>query len=289
VYVRKIRPPTNWTSFQGEWAIVTGASEGIGKAYALALAKRRINVVLLARRAEALQTLAVEIKERYNVDARTHAFDFLTEDPGQYDQLVQQFSNLKVSILINNVGGPGRPYNEKMVTFTDAPVEHVWGTTIVNIRPTVYLTKLFLPIMRSTGHGAIINVSSLAGAICFPLSPTYGGSKAFIDNFTLSVAREFKAYNIAVQCAVPGMVKTKLNATTPIGWDCCSPETFVEESLNLHGSRIVFAPWINHGAYRFVLGHLPQSLGVAIGGAVGDKILKDYNESLKDGTTDQKN
>jgi len=280
VYLRKVRPPTNWSSFQGEWAIITGASEGIGKAYAEALAKRRINVILMSRSAEPLQKLAVEIKERYNVDARPYPFDFSTQDSAKYDQLFQQFSNLKVSILVNNVGGSGLPYAQKLMDFAEYNVEDVWGTAIINLKPTVFLTKLFLPIMRNIGHGAIINVSSIAGARCFPLGPCYGGAKAFIDNFTVSIAREFKNYNITVQSCIPGNVHTKLNPV-PIGPDCCSAETLAENSLNLHGTRIVFAPWTVHGVIRFLLVNLPESMSAYLGGYAGDKIKAFHTKYYK--------
>jgi len=280
IYLRKIRPPTDWSKYKGEWAIITGASEGIGKAYAESLAKRGINVILMSRSAEPLQKLAVEIKEKYNVDARPYPFDFSTEDTTKYDTLFQQFSNLKVSILINNVGGSGLPYAQMLLSFADYGVADVWGAANINIRPTVYLTKLFLPIMRNIGHGAIINVSSIAGARAFPLGPCYGGAKAFIDNYTLSCAREFKAYNITLQSAVPGNVYTKLNPTPP-GPDCCTADTFAECSLNLHGTRVVFAPWGNHGAVRFLLANLPESISLAMAGWAGDQIkaghIKYYN------------
>jgi len=280
IYLRKIRPATDWKAFQGEWAIITGASEGIGKAYAEALAKRRINVVLMSRSAEPLQKLAVDIKERFGVEARPYAFDFSTQDDEKYNQLFQQFSNLKVTILINNVGGSGMPYDTKLLSFADYGVEDVWRSAVINVKPTVYLTKAFLPIMRNAGHGAIINVSSIAGARCFPLGPCYGGAKAFIDNFTLSVAREFKDYGITLQSCIPGNVFTKLNPT-PVGPDCCSAETLVENSLNLHGTRIVFAPWANHGVIRFLLAHLPESLALAMGGFAGDQIKEKHIKYYK--------
>jgi len=280
LYIRKIRPPTDWKSFQGEWAIITGASEGIGRAYAEGLAKRRINVILMSRSAEPLQKLAVEIKEKYNVDARAYPFDFSTQDSSKYDQLFQQFSNLKVTILINNVGGSGLPYEQKLLPFADYGVEDVWGCAILNLKPTVFLIKLFLPIMRQVGHGAIINVSSIAGARCFPLGPCYGGAKAFIDNFTLSVAREFKQYNITLQSCIPGNVHTKLNPI-PIGGDCCSAETLAENSLNLHGTRVIFAPWGVHGIVRFLLANLPETASLALAGKAGDDIRVNHTKYYK--------
>jgi len=239
------------------------------------LAKRRINVVLMSRSEEPLQKLAAEIKEQYNVDARPYPFDFYTNDPSKYEDILQQLSSLKVTILINNVGGVGT--GQKIKAFADYSVDDIWGVANINVRPTVFLTRLFLPSMRNAGHGAIINVSSLAGARCMPMSPPYGGAKGFIDNFTLSLAREFKDYNITLQSATPGSVNTKLNPT-PIGPDCCSAETFVEESLNLHGTRIVFSPWLVHGIMRFLLRQLPESGSLFMASMAGDQLKKTINK-----------
>lgn len=119
--------------------IVTGGSYGLGKEYAHELARRGINVVLIARGAEALQTTKKEILSKYpTVEVKTVQFDFSTTNPADYDQLASSLSDLDIGILINNVG----TYLHGNV-FDNNP-EDIKRLLVTNTFPQTFLTNAFL-------------------------------------------------------------------------------------------------------------------------------------------------
>ena len=147
----------------GSWAVVTGASAGIGVEFARALARRGVSVVLAARRRERLDALAKELEEEHGVEARVVAVDL--GEPGGADQLADAIADLDVGVLVNNAGSghAGR--------FDRQETERLRAMVTLNCVTPVVLTSRLIGGMRMRGRGAVIVVGSVAGRVMAQWTP----------------------------------------------------------------------------------------------------------------------
>jgi uncharacterized protein len=183
-------------------ALVTGASSGIGEAIAHRLAERGHNVILVARRAEALRALADELSSQHGVRAEPLACDLT--DPAARDQLVADVEGLglQVSILVNNAGfGVYAP-------FCDSDRERELAQVRINIEAVVDLTSRYLPPMVQRGEGAVLVTASTAAFQPLPGNAGYAASKAFALSFADALHREAGQAGVTVTALCPGPVKT---------------------------------------------------------------------------------
>src|SRR5256886_7877017 len=155
----------------GEWALVTGASAGIGTAFARELAAQSVNVVLVARRADRLEALAAELREKHGVKTRVVPEDL--ERDGAAERLLEWVRDLEIGILVNNAGF------SMVGRFERVPREKILGMIRVNCLAVAALTHAFLPPMQARRRGAVIIVSSVAGYQPLGFAATYGATKAF--------------------------------------------------------------------------------------------------------------
>src|SRR5437667_66045 len=155
----------------GEWALVTGASAGIGAAFARKLAAQSVNVVLVARRADRLEALAAELRERHGVKTRVVPEDL--ERDGAAERLLEWVRDLEIGILVNNAGF------STVGRFERVAREKILGMIRVNCLAVAALTHAFLPAMQARRRGAVIIVSSVAGYQPLGFAATYGATKAF--------------------------------------------------------------------------------------------------------------
>ena len=184
------------------WAIVTGASSGIGLAFARELSLRGHSVLAVARRRERLEALAKETgKGRGHVEPLVA--DLLTEQG--LASVIQRIASLdNMALLINNAGiAPGG-------NFSGAPVDGTMKATRLNIDAVVRLTHEVLCVMISKGHGAVINVASVVAFQPFPHFAVYAASKAFVLSFTEAVAEEVKNTGVRVMALCPGAARTEM-------------------------------------------------------------------------------
>ncbi len=191
-------------------ALVTGASSGIGEAYARRLAAEGLDVVLVARRADRLDALAGSLRAAHGVDVEVLVADLAT-DVGVatvVDRLSGDVS--PVGLLVNNAGfgTTGRlaqldPVREQ---------EEI----ALNVGALVRLTQAVLPAMSARGSGAIVNVASIAGLTPVPGNATYSSTKAFVVAFTRSLAEEVRGTGVRVQVLCPGMTRTEFQATADV-------------------------------------------------------------------------
>ncbi|TDG47830.1 hypothetical protein AWZ03_005784 [Drosophila navojoa] len=190
----------------GSWAAITGSSDGIGKAYAMELARNGINVVLIARNEEKLKAVAKEITTECNVQVKIVIADF-TKGSAVYDHIEQELKDLPVTILINNVGigfpgGVGRVSKDQIQQLIDT-----------NVLAAAQLSRYFLQRLRSEKkQGAIVNVSSGTELQPVPYAALYAASKAFVRSFTLALQWEAAPLGIHVQLLSPNFVVTKINS-----------------------------------------------------------------------------
>ncbi|KAH7876795.1 3-ketoacyl-CoA reductase [Lentinula edodes] len=194
---------------KGAWAIVTGASDGIGKEFAFQLAKAGFNVFLVARNLELLDTAAAEIASKYSVSTQTASIDFAKADDAAYEILSQKFQGLDVGVLgkLNNVGKS----HAMPVYLVDTPKEEMADIVSINVNATMRVTYSILPGMIQRKRGLILNIGSFAGAIPSPMLATYSGTKAFLATFTSALAEEVRQHGITVEHINTYFVVSKLS------------------------------------------------------------------------------
>jgi len=237
----------------GPWAVVTGATDGLGKAYAEEFAKRGINVVLISRSLFKLQTVAKDIELQYGVETRVIDVDF-TGGREIYDKIGQQLRDLDVGVLVNNVG-MSYVHPEFL---SNIPEGGEFCTRLMhcNILSVTGMTLLVLPKMVEKRKGLILNVSSASAVLPTPLLSMYSSSKAFVEKFSRDLALETQHFGVTVQCVLPSFVATNMTHFKP-SLTVPSPKQFVRCSMNTLGLE-VSSPgyWVHKiqiGFYHFCL------------------------------------
>jgi hypothetical protein len=184
----------------GKTALVTGASSGIGRAFAEALAARGANLVLAARSERVLADLSEELHRKHGVTARAVAVD-LSEEKGP-DQLIASVGKVPIDILVNNAGFAtyGR--------FEELAADRDHREVMLNVTAVARLTHLVLPSMLTRGAGIILNVASTAAFQPLPFMAIYGATKAFVLSFTEALWAELRDRNIRVLAVCPGPTQT---------------------------------------------------------------------------------
>jgi len=192
-------------SIQGKWALVTGASAGIGVALAEQLAAAGAHVVLTARRADRLQSLAERLKSEYSVETRIIAADLA--DPAVPQQLFSatEEAGVQIDILINNAGFG---YTGEFVKG-----DTTWQRQMVdlNCAAVVHLTRLFLPKMIARRHGYVMIVSSTASYQPLGYMSTYAATKVFDRFLAEALAHEVTEYGVKVCALCPGPTESEFN------------------------------------------------------------------------------
>ncbi|RTL61002.1 MAG: SDR family oxidoreductase [Sphingobacteriales bacterium] len=184
------------------YALITGASKGIGRAIAEELAQKKINVLLVARTAQTLKETASSISSRFNV-----LTDYLPVDlssPGAPDKIYAwcKEKNYTVNILVNNAGyGLSGAIDRFSVEENEQMIQ-------VNINSLVGLCQLFLPDLKKQPRAYILNIASTAAYQAIPLLNIYAASKAFVLSFSRALYHELKGSSVSVTCVSPGSTDT---------------------------------------------------------------------------------
>ncbi|KAF0438656.1 NADP-binding protein [Gigaspora margarita] len=175
--------------------VVTGASDGIGREFAMQLAAAKFNVFLVSRTASKLEALKDEIETKYKVDTKMYAMDFAKGDPTDYGNLKGIIEELDVSVLVNNVA----TNHEIPTPFYLESDEVIQNIVEVNISGLLKVTKIALSKMLPNNRGLIINVGSVTGLAATPLLSVYSGSKAFMSQWSQAIGAELKSKGIIVE------------------------------------------------------------------------------------------
>jgi short-subunit dehydrogenase len=190
------RTPHRWVR-----AVVTGASSGIGECLARRLAAEGVELILLARRRERLETLAAELRSRSGGAVEVLCADLTrSEDLLTVEQRLAS-ADQPVDLLVNNAGGV------HISVFPSGDEEH-WIR--LNLMAVVRLTAAVLPVMRQRKRGTILNISSGAAFHPHPYAAVYGASKAFLNSFSEAIREENRADGISVTVVCPGFTQTDL-------------------------------------------------------------------------------
>jgi short-subunit dehydrogenase len=245
----------------GKRALITGASSGIGAAFAWRLAANGCSeLILVARRTDRLQSLKGDIEQRYRCRVIPLEVDLSQSGSGGViEELLEREQLTGVDILVNNAGFG------LLGAFEDLPHERLAAMVELNCRAVVDLTRRFLPAMKRRGCGAIIITSSVVGALPAPWFSVYSATKAFDLYFGEALHGECVGSGVDVLTVLPGLTRTEFHAglgERSYHSPYRSAEQVVETALRALGRRsIVVDGWYNkllcHGS-RF----LPRGLAL---------------------------
>ncbi|HMG09691.1 MAG TPA: SDR family oxidoreductase [Mucilaginibacter sp.] len=184
------------------YALVTGASKGIGRSIALLLAKKGYPVLLVARSADELEALAQEIAELHHVQAHWLAIDL--SEPDSADRVAHWCTDnlYSVSVLINNAG-----YG-LWGKFESLGIDEQLNMINLNINALIKLTHAFLSTLKQQPHAYILNIGSTAAYQAVPTMAIYSATKAFVLSFSRALRYELKGSSISVSCLCPGPTDT---------------------------------------------------------------------------------
>jgi short-subunit dehydrogenase len=191
------------------YALVTGASTGLGKVFAQALAARKHNLVLVARSEDPLQSLADQLQTTYGVLAETLSMDLAAPAAGR--RLAQQLTerDLRIDLLVNNAGFGVQGEFRKLDLDRQLEMINLHNATVVE------LTYLLLPAMIEEHRGGIINISSMAGLQAIPYATLYSATKSFLTTFSLALEREVGGHGVKVVTVCPGRLKAAPQGDEP--------------------------------------------------------------------------
>lgn len=184
----------------GRWALVAGASEGLGAAFAAQLARRGMHLVLIARRGHLLKELGEQLTEEHGIQIRALVLDLA--DPTFPETLADAVAGLDLGVVIYNAAyvpvGP----------FVDTEEDAIERAVDVNVRGPLRLLRALLPIMRDRGRGAVVLMSSLAGLQGSPHVSTYAATKAFNAILAEGLWYELRQHGVEVAVCCAGAMRT---------------------------------------------------------------------------------
>lgn len=184
-----------------KWALITGASSGIGREFAIELSKNALNIIAVGRDLHKLEEVANKVRESSNVEFVIYPADLSKKE--DVDSLIRDLSKYQVDLLINNAGFG--LYGE----FTELALDEIEKMIELNIKTLTILSHVFAKKMIERRSGGIINISSVAGHIPLPYFSAYAATKAYVYNFSLALWAELKKYNVHVMCVSPGPTETR--------------------------------------------------------------------------------
>ena len=185
-----------------EYALITGASGGIGMELARIAASNNMNLILLARNAEKMKQLRTELEELYSVKVLAVGCDLTESDTAEKIAILLNKRGIVPDILINNAGfGMYGPFDRIGAETEESMIQ-------LNITSLTTLTKIIYRQMRSRGKGKILNVSSIAGFMPGPWMAVYHATKAYVLSFSEALAAEAKGSGVTVTALCPGPTET---------------------------------------------------------------------------------
>lgn len=235
-----------WKQLTDKWALVTGASTGIGAEFARQLAARGMHLVLVARRKDLLDELAAEIHAKHAARCEVAACDL--SQPQEIAHLLAELERrgMTIELLVNNAGFG------IVGEVDDANIDRLQEMVRLNVGAVIELTHRLLPGMLQRGHGAIINVASLSAFQPVAYMAEYAATKAFVLHFSEALAEEVRSRGVTVLAVCPGVTKTMFFDTAGApGWlqkhRSHSPERVVRSSLDAFERRrqVIVIGWRN--------------------------------------------
>jgi len=242
------------------YTLITGASQGFGKAMALEFANRKMNLVLIALPNSGLNELSEFIIKNYQVDVQCLELDLsITNNCYKIaDYITKQDINIKY--LVNNAGILSRGL------FEDLNDEYILKQIEVNVTTPTILIRVLLDNLKNNSPASILNISSMAGFFALPKKQVYGGTKAYLTSFSKSLGKELKKDNVSVTAICPG----GLNTTTRlcyqnriVGWvtreSVLNPEDAAKIAIDgMLSKKKVIVPGFINKCFMFLDKLLPE-------------------------------
>lgn len=189
--------------FKNKTALITGASSGIGEAFARELAGKGANLILVARRLDRLNKLSAELSEKYGVRVSVIGLDLTGDSAVSTLRSKVDDLGIEVDLLVNNAGFATSG------SFETEDLEKALNEIDLNVKAVVSLTHAFIPGMLNRNHGAVINVASTAAFQPVPTMAVYGATKAFVLSFSEALWAEFEDSGVRVLALCPGGTDTE--------------------------------------------------------------------------------
>ncbi|MBT8258540.1 MAG: SDR family NAD(P)-dependent oxidoreductase [Bacteroidia bacterium] len=233
---------------KSHYCLITGASQGLGKAISFELAMRKWNLILVALPNSGLENLANYIKKAYKVSVVYIAADLSSRSGSE---LVVDFINqnqLNLKFLVNNAGVLSRGL------FKDQNVDYYMNQINVNVLAPTYLSRELLPNLKLNAPSGILNVSSMASFFPLPLKQVYCGTKSYLSTFSRSLRIELKKEEVTVSLLCPGSINTTTRIclqNRSLGWldrkSVLNPEKVAKLAVEgmLRGKEIITPGFIN--------------------------------------------
>lgn len=234
----------------GPWAIIAGASEGLGAAFAEALAKENLNLILIARRQELLKELSETLQDRFGVEVIIHSQDLADIDLLR-DYLFSVTED--IGLLVYNAAFAPIGY------FEDMDEGEILKTADVNIRAPLLLVKTLTGKMIPRSKGGVILMSSLSGFHGSPKIAAYSASKAYNTILAEGLWKEMKSHNIDIMACCAGAVRTPgyehaQNIKEAPG--TMNPSAVVTQALRALGKKPIVIPGVQNRFFCFILNRL---------------------------------
>ena len=264
----------------GRWAVVTGGSDGIGRELALSLARCHLNLLLVSRTAAKLDRVAQSVRQEHGDAVRVLT---LAVDVGAHPQAaaervleVVETERLCVSVLVNNVAVVA----DMPTMLEDESDDSITRQVLVNALFPALLTRRLIPVLKAATRTSdagkrslIVNVASLCGLAPMAMLATYSGTKAFVKQFSRSLAPELEADGVDVVCVIPGQVCTSMARIDAPSWDVPTPARFARAVVAaLRPKARVVIPYWAHKLFAFAMRVGPE-------GVLGRAVLADSTKA----------
>ncbi|KAI6695569.1 hypothetical protein NL676_023279 [Syzygium grande] len=248
-----LRKPKDLRDY-GSWAVITGATDGIGKALVFKLASTGLNLILVGRNPGKLKATSSELRERYGttIEVKTLIADFAKLSGEEIvGTMTGATEGLDVGLLVNNAG-MAYPYARY---FHEVDRELMESMLRVNLNAAVWVTKGVIDGMLKKKRGAILNIGSGSSVYVssYPLQTLYASTKAFMAMFSRSIALEYKERGVDIQCQVPLFIATKMTMLRRRPMLVPSSEIFSGASVQWIGYERQCNPYWSHAVQGFVL------------------------------------
>lgn len=227
----------NFKERYGSYALITGASSGIGEEFAMQLGAKGLNLVLVARRADRLSKLASKIEQEYKVDVRTVSVDLLSDN--YLDQIKNVTDTLEIGLLINNAG------MLYIGNHMDNSIRNELRMIDLNIKVPAVLTHHYVEKMIERKKGGIIYTASMLGFMGTPYASTYAGTKAHEIVKSEGLAYELKPMGIDVLTLNPGLTDTEMianNDFSAMPMKLMKPAPVAKSALDALGKKVLVTP-----------------------------------------------
>lgn len=252
-----LRPGLNLRKL-GSWAVVTGATDGIGRALCDVLASKGLNVLLISRTESKLIAASEEVAKKYNVQTKYTVVDFANADEATWRRTTTVMASLDVGLLINNVG-LSYDHAEYFELLSDQDVKNMVEVNITSINQ---MTRIALPRMKENRKGAIVNIGSGSGSLVpsSPLTSVYAGTKAYVGQFTKSMQVELAASGVIYQNMAPLFVATKMSKIRKPSVAAPSPAQWARAAVKHIGYETTSSPYWFHALQWYIIAAAPAWL-----------------------------